>query len=100
MSYSLNVVKHPDRFSLSLWGLCLSSDVVASLSTELFSQAKDKEERLIKRQQNRERLEEQHKQTAVDDEGQGITISISVYQVYVLPAQAGLSFELTVQSLL
>lgn len=38
----------------------------------VFLQAKDKEERLLKRQQNRERMEEKRKQKAVQAEEQGI----------------------------
>lgn len=38
------------------------------------SQAKDKEERLLKRQKNRERMEEQHKQKSVRTEEQGISV--------------------------
>lgn len=37
-------------------------------------QAKDKEERLLKRQQNRERMEEKRKQKAAQAEEQGFTV--------------------------
>lgn len=40
------------------------------------SQAKDKEERLLKRQKNREQMEEQHKQKSVRTEEQGISVSV------------------------
>lgn len=43
-----------------------------SLSSTVISKAKDKEERLLKRQQNRERMEEKRKQKAVQAEEQGI----------------------------
>lgn len=45
-----------------------------SLSSSVFSQAKDKEERLLKRQQNRERMEEKRKQKSVQAEEQGISV--------------------------
>lgn len=46
-----------------------------SLCSFYFSQAKDKEERLLKRQQNRERMEEKRKQKAVLTEEQGIFLT-------------------------
>lgn len=42
------------------------------------SQAKDKEERLLKRQKNRERMEEQHKQRSVRTEDQGISVNVKI----------------------
>lgn len=44
------------------------------LSLTVFSQAKDKEERLLNRQQNRERMEEKRKQKAAQAEEQGISV--------------------------
>lgn len=41
----------------------------------LFFQAKDKEERLLKRQQNRERLEEKRRQKAAQAELQGAMLT-------------------------
>lgn len=46
---------------------------VGFLSTVL-SQAKDKEQRLLMRQKNREQMEEQHKQKSERAEKQGISV--------------------------
>lgn len=57
-----------------------------SISLPLFSQAKDKEERLFKRQQNRERMEEKRRQKSAQLEDQG-TCNINIFHNVLFPGR-------------
>lgn len=60
--------------------------LVLSISLPLFSQAKDKEERLFKRQQNRERMEEKRRQKSAQLEDQG-TCNINIFHNVLFPGR-------------